>query len=188
MSRSRTTGFVMLLATVGLAFAGPVSAQSSTSPPRTGFDPTRPAGGHYHVGELGEKLMVLERGMRCNCSCGLDVHSCQFQMQCVVSPAWSQRMRQQLEAGESVEAIQASFVAELGPSVLMSPPAEGFNLVGYLLPSVAIITAGMLIGLIVRGGASRRKWAAPVTELTEGEAERLRDALRQLDEAEGPDW
>jgi cytochrome c-type biogenesis protein CcmH/NrfF len=188
MIRSRMTGFAMLVATLGLAMAGPVAAESSTSHPQSVFDATRPPGGHYHEGELGEKLLIVEHSIRCNCSCGLDVHSCQFQMQCGVSPGWSQRIMQQLQAGETVEAIQAGFVADFGGTVLMSPPAEGFNLVGYLLPSVAIITAGMLIGLIVRAGASGRTRPARVAELGAEDEERLRDALRQLDEAEGPDW
>ena len=47
----------------------------------------------YHEGELGAKALVLERNLKCNCSCRQDVHSCQFQMQCGVSPGWSQRIR-----------------------------------------------------------------------------------------------
>lgn len=187
MNRTRITGLSALATLLALAVATPVAAQSSTAPPRLGFDPTRPDAGHYHVGELGDTWLMIERNIKCNCSCGLDVHSCQFQMQCDVSPAWSQRIRQQLEAGETVEAIEAGFVADYGGTVLMAPPAEGFNLVGYLLPSMAIVVAGMLIGLVVRGGAGRSK-PAPVREVDAEEEERLREALHQLDQAEGPDW
>jgi cytochrome c-type biogenesis protein CcmH/NrfF len=108
-------------------------------------------------------------------------------MQCGTSPVWSQRIRQALAANQDVETIQASFVAEFGTVVLMAPPAEGFNLVGYLLPGVAILTAGMFVGLLVRGGVTRQA-LAPVEQLTDEEDERLRAAMRQLDEAEGPDW
>lgn len=188
MIRSRTTGLTMLAATLAMASAGPVSAQSQASPSGMDYDPARSPGGHYHEGEIGEMLLAVERNLRCNCgSCGLDAHSCQFQMQCGTSPVWTQRILAQLQAGETPEAIQASFVAEYGTSVLMSPPAEGFNLVGYWLPAVAIITAGMLIGLIVRGGAGRTE-PTPVQELGEEDEARLRDALRKIDEAEGPDW
>ena len=92
-----------------------------------------------------------------------------------------------LEAGESVDAIKASFVADYGTEVLMLPPAEGFNLLGYTLPAIAMVTAGMLIGLIARG---RQTTAAlePVVELTDEQAERLRNAMQQLDESESPDW
>ncbi|MDH3205189.1 MAG: cytochrome c-type biogenesis protein CcmH [Gemmatimonadota bacterium] len=187
MTRSKTIRLPALVAALALALVMPAAAQSGTSPARTGFDPTRPPGGHYHVGEIGETWLGIEHNVRCNCSCGLDVHSCQFQMQCDTSPGWSQRIIRSLEAGESVDAIQASFVADFGGTVLMSPPVEGFNLVGYFLPAVAIISAGMLIGLIARGGQTRTATTG-VRELGEEDAERLRAAMRQLDEAEGPDW
>jgi len=186
MTKSRAAAVTALGAMLTLTLAGPVLAQSQVGS-GMGFDPTRPPGGHYHVGEIGEKLLLVERSLKCDCGCGLDVHSCQFQMQCGTSPVWSQRILRSLEAGDTPEAIQASFVADFGGTVLMAPPAQGFNLVGYLLPSIAIVTAGMLIGLIVRGGAVRRQ-TAPVRELGEEDEARLQSALRQLDESEGPDW
>ena len=190
MIRSRmlaTLTTAAMMATVALGSAASLAAQS-TGPVHLGYDPNAPTGGHFHNGELGELALIIERHLKCNCSCGLDVHSCQFQMQCGISPGWSERIRQSLEAGESPEAIEASFVADFGMTVLMSRPAEGFNLVGYLLPSVAIITAGMFIGLFLRGRSAGRQRPAPVTELDDEDTERLRVALRTLDETEGPDW
>lgn len=168
----------------------PAQAQS-TDPAHPGFDPDAPTGGHYHVGEVGEKLMVLESALKCNCGCGLDVHSCQFQMQCGTSPVWSTRIREALEAGESVEAIQAGFVSEFGTSVLMSPPREGFNLVGYFLPAIGILSIGMLVGLLIRNGATKRERPAGIADpadLNENDQARLRDALRNLEAEESPDW
>jgi cytochrome c-type biogenesis protein CcmH/NrfF len=168
-----------------LTLAAPVAGQS-TGPSHAGYDPSAAVGGHVHEGELGEKLMAIESALKCNCSCGLDVHSCQFQMQCGTSPVWTNRIRAALEAGESVEAIKASFVADFGTEVLMLPPPEGFNLLGYLLPAVAILTAGMIVGVIARGGATRG--AVVAGPLTEEDAERLRAAMEKLDEDESPDW
>ena len=168
-------------------FAARLGAQS-TGPSHPGFDPNASDAGHYHEGELGDKLLVVEQSLKCECGCGLDVHSCQFQMQCGTSPVWSQRIRAELQGGESVEAIQAGFVADFGKTVLMSPPVEGFNLVGYFLPAIAIVTAGMLVGLIARGGARRGLRVAPVEQLSAAEEERLRVAMRKLDAEESPDW
>ena len=173
------------IAAMGLLVV-PIHAQS-TGPSHAGFDPSAPMGGHFHEGELGEKLMLLETNLKCDCSCGLDVHTCQFQMQCGVSPGWSQRIRESLERGETVEAIEASFVANFGKTVQMAPPVEGFNLVGYFLPVIAIVTAGMLIGLITRGGM-RREGLVPVEQLSDEEAAKLREAMKKLDELERPDW
>ena len=144
--------------------------------------------GHYHEGEFGEQFLLLEQSFKCNCGCGLDVHSCQFQMQCGTSPDWSQRIRRDLEAGLTPEAIQASFVAEFGPTVLMAPPPEGFNLVGYFLPALAIVSAGAAVLLVIRAGGGRKEVLEPVAAPTDAEQAKLTAALRNLEEAESPDW
>ena len=147
------------------------------------------AEGHYHEGELGEKYLLIEGNLRCDCGCNLDVHSCQFQMQCGTSPVWSERIRTELQQGRSIEAIEAGFVADFGPTVLMSPPAEGFNMVGYLLPALAMVTAGMLVGLLIRGGArGDGLQTVPSREASADEEDLIRDAMRKMDEAESPDW
>lgn len=175
-------------ALVALALtAAPLGAQSA-GPSHPGFDPNAPTGGHYHEGEIGEKLMLLETALKCDCGCGLDVHSCQFQMQCGTSPVWSVRIREALERGETVEAIQAGFVADFGTRVLMAPPREGFNLVGYFLPAVGILTIGMFVGLLIRNGAAGRPRPVGVTRLDAQDEARLRDALRKLEADESPDW
>jgi hypothetical protein len=171
-----------------MPFHASLHAQSP-DPAGMGYDPTLVVNRHAHEGELGELGLLLELNLKCNCgSCSLDAHHCQYQMQCGTSPVWSERIRRSLEAGQTPEAIEASFVADFGRTVLMTPPAEGFNLVGYFLPAVAIITAGMLIGLVVRRGAGYRPGLARVSELDDEDAERLRTALQKLDETEGPDW
>lgn len=145
--------------------------------------------GHYHEGEFGEKYLLIEQNLKCDCGCKLDVHSCQFQMQCGTSPAWSERIRTELGQGRGIEAIEAGFVADFGPTVLMSPPAEGFNLVGYLLPALAMVTAGMLVGLIIRGGARGAGLeTVPVREASADEEDLIRNAMKKMDEAESPDW
>jgi cytochrome c-type biogenesis protein CcmH/NrfF len=146
-------------------------------------------GAHYHGGLVGDQLLIVERSLKCLCSCGLDVHSCQFQMQCADSPVWSERIRRDLEAGATVEAVQASFVADYGMRVLMAPPPEGFNLVGYLLPGATILLAGALIGMVARGRMTGTQ-LAPVsdTDLDDEDRERLRAEMQKLDKSESPDW
>jgi cytochrome c-type biogenesis protein CcmH/NrfF len=181
------------------ALAAPVGAQMTAegqvpaAPQRTGLTPVPDSEkivGHFHHGPLGQKYLLIEQSLRCNCGCGLDVHSCQFQMQCGTSPVWSEYIRDQLNAGQSPDVIKASFVSEFGESVLMAPPASGFNLVGYLLPGLAIIAAGALVGLVVRGGATRHP--QPVTiapeEISPEDQARLDAELKRLERSESPDW
>ncbi len=79
-----------------------------------------------------------------------------------------------LERGETVEAIQASFVADFGTQVLMAPPREGFNLVGYFLPGVGILTIGILVGFLIQNGAARRERPVGVMAVDEADQERRR--------------
>lgn len=146
--------------------------------------------GHYHEGEFGRQFLLVEQALKCNCGCGLDVHSCQYQMQCGTSPDWSSRIRRDLEAGLTPDQIKAKFVDEYGPAVLMAPPAEGFNLVGYFLPLVAILGAAGLVALVIRSGMGRRGAleTVPVEEPTDAERARLEAELRRLEESESPDW
>jgi cytochrome c-type biogenesis protein CcmH/NrfF len=173
---------------LAFALALPLSLTAqSTGPSHQGYDPNAPMGAHYHDDELGAKLLVVEKALKCNCGCGLDAHSCQFQMQCGTSPVWTERIRASLEAGQDVETIKAGFVSQYGPTVLIAPPAEGFNLVGYLLPAFAIVMAGTLVGLIVRGGTGRSE-LAPIESPSHEQSQRLQAALKHLDETESPDW
>jgi cytochrome c-type biogenesis protein CcmH/NrfF len=166
--------------------AAPAAAQA-TGPQHAGYDPSAPVGGHFHEGLTGEQWLVIERSLKCLCSCNLDVHSCQFQMQCAYSPGWSQRIRQELEAGWAAEDIRAGFVADYGTQVLMAPPPEGFNLLGYFLPAVTILAAGTLIAVVVRGN-TRRAAVVPLSDIPDEDAERLRAEWQKLDESERPDW
>jgi cytochrome c-type biogenesis protein CcmH/NrfF len=177
--------FALTFALASSLAAQSMTMQSMASQSRSSVE--SPKVEHVHRGELGDKWLVVEEAIRCNCSCGEDVHHCQFRMECDTSPAWSARMYQQLQAGKTPKEVEAGFVADFGEVVLMAPPMEGFNLLGYFLPGVAILMAGALIGLIVKGGMGKHE-LAPVTELGAEDAARLKEAMRKLDEAEGPDW
>ncbi len=177
----------LLAATAFVAGSAGHATAQSTGPQHDGYDPTAPMGEHYHEGLTGEQALALELNLRCNCgTCGLDTHSCQFQMQCGVSPGWSERIRRELAAGRTPEDVQAGFVADYGTQVLMAPPPEGFNLVGYLLPEVAIRAAGALITIVARGNMKRM--ATVEAKISDEDAERLRAEWQKLDEAESPDW
>jgi cytochrome c-type biogenesis protein CcmH/NrfF len=141
-------------------------------------------------GPLGHEYLVLEQSIRCNCGCGLDVHECLYQMQCGTSPKWSKRIRDELNAGYSPDVIKAGFVADFGETVLMEPPIHGFNLVGYFLPGVAILTVGTLVGLVIRGAAGRRPQVATVEpeQISDEDRARLEAELKRLEELESPDW
>ena len=139
---------------------------------------------HIHEGPYAEAHLALEKAIRCDCGCLLDLHLCQTQMQCGTSPVWSQRILRSLEEGESATTILAGFTAEFGTSVLMTPPREGFNRVGYLLPWVTILSAaGVLVGFLRRRGLKTGP-AGGRTLLQPEEWERVSQELALLDDEE----
>ncbi len=177
-----------------LALALSLAAPQSAGPAHSGYDPraARLSPDAYE-GEFGELLRAIEGDIRCSCGCGLDLHSCQFQMQCAISPGWSRRIMSALQQGETPEAIRAGFVADFGPTVLMAPPPEGFNLLGYLLPGLAILFTGALVSRRVRGSALRAGGADgassfTVPEVSAADEDRLARELRKIEEMERPDW
>jgi cytochrome c-type biogenesis protein CcmH/NrfF len=191
---------LLITAVITAVLAAPVGAQmdgegrAPIMPPTAQKGPPVPDSlrivGHFHRGALGLKYLRVEQSLRCDCGCGLDIHSCQFQMQCGTSPVWSRYVRDELNAGYSPKVIQASFVSSFGESVLMEPPAKGFNLVGYFLPGFAILSAGVLVGLVIRGGAGRHP--EPITvaphEISAEDQARLDAELKRLEQSESPDW
>jgi cytochrome c-type biogenesis protein CcmH/NrfF len=142
----------------------------------------------FEGGPLEAEAVAIERTLRCNCGCGLDVHSCLFAMQCGTSPKWAERIRRELKAGKTPDAIKAGFVADFGQTVLMEPPATGFNLVGYLLPGVAILMVGTLVGLLVQRGARPIQAGVSADAFSDAELDRVREAMRRMDESQRPDW
>ncbi|HZK79095.1 MAG TPA: hypothetical protein VFC35_09305, partial [Gemmatimonadaceae bacterium] len=69
-----------------------------------------------------------------------------------------------------------------GEQILMAPLKQGFNLVGYALPSVALLAAGLAVaGLIRRWGARGAQAITPAgvsVEATDEEMAALNAAVR----------
>jgi cytochrome c-type biogenesis protein CcmH/NrfF len=87
------------------------------------------------IRRVGDKLA-------CKCGvCNNTVATCQM-LECHYSLPARQKIAALQKQGQSDETIIAGFVKENGIAALSSPPAEGFNLLGYLMPIF-----GVLVGL-----------------------------------------
>ena len=97
-------------------------------------------------------IQAIEKRLQCQCgTCKLDVYTCRTtDFTCPVSPEMHHRVLALAEQGQSAEQIQAEFVGQYGEQVLMAPPRRGFNLAGYLMPSVGILAVGALLVLAMR--------------------------------------
>jgi cytochrome c-type biogenesis protein CcmH len=67
-----------------------------------------------------------------------------------------EQIRRQLAAGRSPAEIRRGFVAAYGPSVLMSPPDEGWGRAVHLTPLVVLAGALTLGGILLRRALRRR--------------------------------
>ncbi|HEX9485076.1 MAG TPA: cytochrome c-type biogenesis protein CcmH [Gemmatimonadaceae bacterium] len=99
-----------------------------------------------------EQRDALERQLRCQCGCTLDVYICRTtDFSCQVSPAMHRDVIALVQGGYSAQEIIDAFVQTYGEKVLMSPKREGFNWAGYVVPFAAIaVGAVALIGVLQR--------------------------------------
>jgi cytochrome c-type biogenesis protein CcmH/NrfF len=89
------------------------------------------------------RVRYLGEQLACLCGCGSSVTSCNM-LHCHFSDPARQKLLTMVNAGMSDAAIFDAFVKENGPRVLLKPPAEGFNLVGWVMPFAALA-----IGLVI---------------------------------------
>lgn len=181
-----TAAAAILLAASVVHAHGASQEPLSTGPSHAGYSEAVTMR-HSHDGPHGEDLLRIELMIRCTCGCLMDTHTCQYQMQCSESPAFTQRILAALEAGESEEVILAGFVADFGTDIISSPPMEGFNWVGYVMPWVAVAFSGILIGFFVRRNVARGRERIPVgdSDISDTDWQRLRNEMKAL---EKEDW
>ncbi len=95
------------------------------------------------IRRVGDKLA-------CKCGvCNNTVATCQM-LECHYSLPARQKIAALQKEGQSDESILANFVKESGISALASPPAEGFNILGYLMPILGVVVGLTAILLFMK--------------------------------------
>jgi cytochrome c-type biogenesis protein CcmH len=102
------------------------------------------------------------------------VHEIGAQLRCVVcqslsvadSPSETANqmrgiIRERLAAGDSPERVKAYFVEKYGLWILLAPPPQGFNLLVWVVPFVALGAGLALVLLLVRRWSRRPAGASP---------------------------
>lgn len=99
---------------------------------------------------------ALEHRLRCQCGCTLDVFTCRTtDFSCQVSPSMHRDVMALVQGGYTAAEILAAFENVYGEAVLMAPHKRGFNLLGYIVPGIAIAIGGALLLLVLR------RWKEP---------------------------
>jgi len=128
------------------------------------------------IRRVGDKLA-------CTCgSCNNTVATCQM-LECHYSSPARQKIGAMQKTGSSDQAIIDSFVKESGLAALAAPPAEGFNLLGWIMPFVALLLG---LGMIVIYFSRLRKPAvpaqpAPAPVIDEKYRSRIEEEMAEMD-------
>lgn len=145
----RLRGSLLLLALAALSLA------------QTGMTLATP-----EIRRVGDKLACL-----CG-SCKNSVGDCPMIM-CHYSNPAREKIAGMQKAGFSDQAIIDEFVKKEGIRALVAPPAEGFSLVGWLMPFIAIGIGLVMIWMFLR----RFRKPAAVPEIDPGDFDRYRDRI-----------
>lgn len=137
------------------------------------------------AGDNDARVQATERQLRCTCGCTLDVFTCRTtDFTCTYSPAMHREVLALYGQGKTSEAVIAAFVDKYGEKILMAPKPEGFNIAGYVVPSIGILLVGILIAWIIRRRVQRsNEQAEALSRLPAGLAGGTADEMQQLEKA-----
>lgn len=150
------------------------AARSVRLPPKPGAGPSMSQ----------EDRDALEHRIRCQCGCTMDVYMCRTtDFSCQVSPAMHRDVLALVQGGYTAQEILDAFVNAYGDRVLMSPPKVGFNILGYIVPSIALALGAIVLAVILRrwqrrAPAPAATRSATVLDATPDEMARLEAAIR----------
>ena len=122
--------------------------------------------------EISTQKAVEER-LTCQCGCGLTVHTCNH-LQCSFAVPVKGDIAASLAAGQSAEEILERYLTEYGEKILSSPTTEGFNLVAWYGPFIALILGAL--GII----AAARRWKRLATAANLADDVRLPPQTHQV--------
>ena len=109
---------------------------------------------------LGEKITCMCGG--CNDAAGLCKHSGgAFAGPCDVARNELTELDTRVNRGESDDLTLQAFIQEYGPTVILVPPAKGFDLWAWIMPVLLPIVALALIAFMLQRWRRRAAVAAP---------------------------
>lgn len=124
---------------------------------------------HGRIRALGEKL-------KCLCGCNYTVGSCNMH-DCHFKAEVDEKIRGDLSAGLSEETIIDKLKKQYGAQILAAPPAEGFNLVGWVMPFIALALGLVVLRFVLARWRQQR--AAPATAPGSAALDKYRDQMEK---------
>ncbi|MBI5815657.1 MAG: cytochrome c-type biogenesis protein CcmH [Nitrospinae bacterium] len=110
---------------------------------------------HAADGQAADELFdTLSKEMMCLCSCNQTIKNCPH-VNCDFAVPARLEIKKQISEGKGHDQIIAAFIGKHGQVILAQPKKEGFNVVGYVFPFVAIVAVGGGVAALVREWAGR---------------------------------
>jgi cytochrome c-type biogenesis protein CcmH len=127
------------------------------------------------VRRVGDKL-----ASKCG-ACNNTVGTCPM-LECHYSLPAREKIGEMQKAGASDQTIVDAFVKESGLSALASPPAEGFNLLGWVMPFVGLAFGLAMVTLWFKRFMRRKSASAPgLPDIDRRYQERMDKELEELE-------
>jgi hypothetical protein len=105
-------------------------------------------------------VKAAELRLACPCPCTLDIFTCRTtDFTCTYSPERHKEIVALVEQGMGVEQVLTAMISKYGEEALMAPRAQGFNLVGYVVPAAVVLGVGAVIVALL---ALRQRGPEPV--------------------------
>src|SRR5260221_10628934 len=107
------------------------------------------------VAAPGVGRQEISEGLTCQCGCGLTVANCNHP-NCSFSVPMRERIDTMIAHGKGRAKIISYFRKQYGEKILSAPTTQGFNLLAWTMPFVALLVGGGLVVLMVgrwRGGS-----------------------------------
>ena len=194
--RGRVLGRRAFMSSAGAAVASVIAApllaqggrggQTMSGPMRAeAYIPVvRPAKSGATAVVTPERRDDLEKHLKCLCGCPMDIYLCRTtDFKCPVSPRVHADIETLIAGGYTEEEIRDAFIATYGERVLTAPRAEGFNLLAYVAPFVAVGSAALFAGWVLHRWRNEPPMADPTPRIpqsagTPDELARLEAAVR----------
>ncbi len=114
-----------------------------------------------------ERVRRLGDMLKCKCGCQASITGCNM-ISCHFSDPVRTSLLKLIEDGKSDQEIFDEMVRVHGKDILLKPPAEGFFLMGWVMPFVGLAGGLGLLYLVLQRTRKRTAAAAgPATEVTE---------------------
>ena len=96
----------------------------------------------------------VEEALICQCGCGIVLKHCPHQNCGFAIPA-RLHIADLITEGKGKDEIIEIFLKQYGQKALAAPKKEGFNLLGYILPFIALIVAAFFLSRVIKSWTSR---------------------------------